>query len=152
MSLTENCSQDYVSLREDNSTGKKSQSNFIGHAHLGKEILPPTCTYRNVNQGGYYLSGNGYLKFQSNSSALRINTQAFCLNRKCGFEMEFSVSKFECGGLITDDEGEQFLQTDNRNKIIPGLKCKWDFRAGIGYRYRIEFFFLGENPDDHVSF
>lgn len=65
--------------------------------------------------------------------------------------MEFSTSKFECGGLITDEDGVQYLQTDNFNKIIPGLKCKFDFRAGIGFRYRIEFFFLNEDPDNHVS-
>lgn len=66
--------------------------------------------------------------------------------------MEFGVSEFECGGLITDEEGEHYLQTNRANKIVPGLRCKYDFRAGIGFRYKIEFFFLEQDQDTHVSF
>lgn len=111
--------------------------------------MPQTCTYRNVNQTGYYLNGNAYLKFQSNSTVHRL-TRTNCLSGKCGFDLDFSASRFECGGVITDEEGEVYLQTTSENKIIKGLRCQYDMRAGIGYRYRIEFFFVEENPDNHV--
>lgn len=65
--------------------------------------------------------------------------------------MEFAVSKFECGGLITDEEGERYLQTNSQNQIIPGLSCKFEFKAGIGYRYKIDFFWLSEDENNHVS-
>jgi hypothetical protein len=99
---------------------------------------------------GYYLSGDAHLFFNSNNTAARY-TRNYCLNKKCGFDMEFSVSKFECGGLITDDEGEHYLQTNSNNRIVPGLKCVYDFRAGIGYRYKIDFFFVDDTPENHVS-
>lgn len=52
----------------------------------------------------------------------------YCVDKKCGFEIEFASSKFECGGLITDDSGERYLQTNSQNRIVPGLKCEFDFR------------------------
>ncbi|KAI6170817.1 putative cubilin [Aphelenchoides bicaudatus] len=132
--VMDNCTRDYLTLRENNSTGKV--------------IMPQTCTYRNVNQTGYYLNGNAYLKFQSNNTVHRL-TRTNCLSGKCGFDLDFSASRFECGGVITDEEGEVYLQTTSENKIIKGLRCQYDMRAGIGYRYRIEFFFVEENPDNH---
>lgn len=70
------------------------------------------------------------------------------MGKKCGFDIEFSASKFECGGLITDESGERYFQTNSENRIVPGLTCKFDFRAGITFRYKIDFFFLS----NHVGF
>ncbi|KAI6211378.1 putative cubilin [Aphelenchoides besseyi] len=130
---SENCTQDSVSIREVNSTGR--------------ELLSPSCMLRQLDSPDFYTSDMAYIRFKSNSTSLTQN-RMFCPNKKCGFELEFSLEKQECGGLITDDEGVRYMHTKN-DKVIPGLSCRFDFRAGIGNRYRIEFFFVNEDDEEH---
>uniref|UniRef100_A0A914BUV6 Cubilin n=1 Tax=Acrobeloides nanus TaxID=290746 RepID=A0A914BUV6_9BILA len=127
-----NCTTDFLTMKDQNATGDV--------------IMPPICTKIDVDSDGYRSShSSAYLLFSSNSSSKIAMNRLFCYNRKCGFEMQFSSSKFECGGVINDEEGTLHVP-GYPDTVIPHLSCEWHFRAGIGSRYMIELEFVG---DDH---
>ncbi|KAI6227549.1 putative cubilin [Aphelenchoides fujianensis] len=137
LAYSANCSRDFLEVREQNATGRP--------------LLPPTCMQRVDDPTDFFTSALTYVRFQSNSSQQSGGGKLhrmFCPNRKCGFELEFSVERQECGGEITDDEGVRFVHTRDQ-RVVPGLRCEFDFRAGIGHRWRVEFFFVTEDEDDH---
>ncbi|KIH57926.1 CUB domain protein, partial [Ancylostoma duodenale] len=64
-----------------------------------------------------------------------------CKDKKCGFEITLRVSNESCGGVITDQEG-QLTTPGYPGRLLPHVRCEWELRAGIGYRYVLSFEFL----------
>ncbi|VDL76350.1 unnamed protein product [Nippostrongylus brasiliensis] len=50
-----------------------------------------------------------------------------------------------CGGVITDQQG-QLTAPGYPGRLLPHVKCEWELRAGIGYRYMLSFEFV-DNRD-----
>ncbi|VDM73529.1 unnamed protein product [Strongylus vulgaris] len=84
------------------------------------------------------------VQFRSNGTIQKAGRQ-LCKDKKCGFEMILRVSNESCGGIITDQEG-QLTTPGYPGRLLPHVKCEWELRAGIGYRYLLSFEFL-ENRD-----
>lgn len=80
-------------------------SNFMrpwrnSHVVSGEVILPQTCSRFSLDPAGYRTSHNTlYVKFASNHT-LGKTTRLFCLNRKCGFDLQVTSTKF--GGSQTE--------------------------------------------------
>ncbi|VDK28105.1 unnamed protein product [Gongylonema pulchrum] len=127
MSFTENCTDDYVALRERNATGEY--------------ILEPSCIW-NAVRGKHFTSVRNVMDvaFRSNNSVGR-SSRLFCLERKCGFQLNIASSKIECGGDISDDAG-RITTPGYPGQLHPHIFCEWLFRAGIGYRYVFDFAFI----------
>ena len=65
--------------------------------------------------------------------------------------LQISIAPQSCGQLLIDDEeGERVFNTRG-GRAPKGLRCIFDFRAGIGRRYRIEHFFLDDDAENHVG-
>ena len=58
--------------------------------------------------------------------------------------MALSVSKEGCGGVIDDNQGV-LTAPGYPDKLLPHVKCRWDLKAGAGYRYLLEFEFTDPN-------
>ena len=80
MNYSENCTMDYLMLRDNNSTGEM--------------LMRPACSKLHVNDEGYRSMHNSmFVEFHSNSSGNRLS-RMYCSNRQCGFDMKISSSKF----------------------------------------------------------
>jgi len=52
-----------------------------------------------------------------------------------------------CGGTIKDDGGELSLPYGSSYMAEIPLFCQWNFQAGIGFRYLLDFEFSAGNGD-----
>ncbi|CAK5091273.1 unnamed protein product [Meloidogyne enterolobii] len=145
LSATENCTSEYLTIRDYNSTGEYIQK--------------PTCSKLTLNSNGFYRSQHrslsilfvvNYTTSSTTTSYISTNTAAraarlFCLARKCGFSLRLWASKLSCGGTIKDDGGELSLPYGSSYMAEIPLFCQWNFQAGIGFRYLLDFEFLAGN-------
>ncbi|KAH7711770.1 Calcium binding EGF domain containing protein [Aphelenchoides avenae] len=137
LSVSENCSDAYVTLHEDNLAGEV--------------ILAPTCSRALLDPAGYRTSHNTlHVKFASNRT-LGKTTRSSCLSSKCGFELHVKSTKFECGGLVEDNEGDLYVP-GYPYRMIPRLSCQWDLRAGVGHRYALDLHFPGDTQGFYQTF
>ncbi|WKY13932.1 hypothetical protein Q1695_004623 [Nippostrongylus brasiliensis] len=126
-----NCSTDSLSLRDGNSTAPY--------------LMEPQCNQRYLKQDNYRsASSEMTVQFRSNGTIQKAGRQ-LCKDRKCGFEMSLRVSNESCGGVITDQQG-QLTAPGYPGRLLPHVKCEWELRAGIGYRYMLSFEFV-DNRD-----
>jgi len=56
-----------------------------------------------------------------------------------------------CGGTIKDDGGELSLPYGSSYMAEIPLFCQWNFQAGIGFRYLLDFEFLAGNSGEEVE-
>ncbi|TKR76615.1 hypothetical protein L596_017729 [Steinernema carpocapsae] len=138
MIYSENCSLDYVTIKDGNSTGA--------------DLIPKTCNMNQVRGETFHSTRNTmHVKFLSNSTTGKRH-RMFCLSRKCGFELEVAATKISCGGKVTDDSGMVYTP-GYPNELMKHINCKWTFDAGIGFRYLLQLEFLdGENGFYEHSF
>ncbi|CAD5223335.1 unnamed protein product [Bursaphelenchus okinawaensis] len=160
LSISEDCKQESVAVYDGRSpiviqSSEASESNSESNSTLPATtllsstnrtvLLGPSCSMRAVIDRTFHSHHNtAVVKFVANSSFSRGGARMFCLNRKCGFEIELRASKYECGGDIEDDEG-QVVVPGYPDHVLPGIECVWNFKAGIGYRYKVELKFLQED-------
>uniref|UniRef100_A0A914LRI7 CUB domain-containing protein n=1 Tax=Meloidogyne incognita TaxID=6306 RepID=A0A914LRI7_MELIC len=151
LSATENCTSEYLTIRDYNSTGEYIQK--------------PTCSKLTLNSNGFYRSQHrslsilfvvNYTTTSTTTSYISTNTAAraarlFCLARKCGFSLRLWASKLSCGGTIKDDGGELSLPYGSSYMAEIPLFCQWNFQAGIGFRYLLDFeFSAGNGGEEHA--
>ncbi|VDN60891.1 unnamed protein product [Dracunculus medinensis] len=91
------------------------------HNATGEYILKPTCASITVI-GKFFQTRRNIMSvfFQSQNNQAR-SSRMFCLQRKCGFEIVFKPSQID--------------------HLMPQIACDWKFKAGIGYRYVLDFSF-----------
>uniref|UniRef100_A0A1I8B2A1 CUB domain-containing protein n=1 Tax=Meloidogyne hapla TaxID=6305 RepID=A0A1I8B2A1_MELHA len=153
LSATENCSFEYLTIRDYNSTGE-----FIQRPTCSKTTLTSNGIYRSQHRSLSILFVVNYTTTTSSgrSSYISANTAAraarlFCLARKCGFSLKLWSSKLSCGGTIKDDGGVLSLPYGSSSLAEIPLFCQWNFQAGIGYRYLLDFEFLSNNGNDEYA-
>uniref|UniRef100_A0A0M3HKP2 CUB domain-containing protein n=1 Tax=Ascaris lumbricoides TaxID=6252 RepID=A0A0M3HKP2_ASCLU len=83
------------------------------------------------------------VRFRSNNTLGRAS-RMFCLERKCGFDIDVEPSKIECGGEISDQSG-RITTPGYPKQLIAHIACDWKFYAGIGYRYIFDFSFIKQD-------
>ncbi|CAG9535646.1 unnamed protein product [Cercopithifilaria johnstoni] len=104
-------------------------------------ILKPTCV-SNAVRGKHFTSTQNIMvvSFRSNNTVGR-SSRLFCLEKKCGFHLSLVLSKIECGGDISDNSG--YITTPGYpDQLQEHIICDWVFRAGIGFRYVLDFSFV----------
>uniref|UniRef100_A0A914Z9H3 CUB domain-containing protein n=1 Tax=Panagrolaimus superbus TaxID=310955 RepID=A0A914Z9H3_9BILA len=80
MSYSENCTMDYLMLKDKNETGDI--------------LMPPACSKLHANLDGYQsMHDSMFVEFHSNSSGNKMS-RMFCSNRQCGFDLKVSSSPF----------------------------------------------------------
>ncbi|KAK6758663.1 hypothetical protein RB195_016095 [Necator americanus] len=122
-----NCSTDSFSIRDGNRTAPY--------------LLEPQCNGRHLSKTDYRsASSEMTVQFRSNGTIQKAGRQ-LCKDKKCGFELMLRVSNESCGGIITDQEG-QLTTPGYPGRLLPHVRCEWELRAGIGYRYLLSFEFL----------
>ncbi|PIO67515.1 CUB domain protein [Teladorsagia circumcincta] len=102
--------------------------------------MEPQCNGRQLAKVNYRsASSEMTVQFRSNGTIQKAGRQ-LCKDKKCGFEMALKVSNESCGGIITDQQG-QLTTPGFPGKLLPHVRCEWELRAGIGYRYMLTFEF-----------
>uniref|UniRef100_A0A1I7RXF4 Cubilin n=1 Tax=Bursaphelenchus xylophilus TaxID=6326 RepID=A0A1I7RXF4_BURXY len=140
LAISDNCKQEYVTVLDGLHPGVAPNT-----TENRTVLLPPSCSMRSVNDRHFHSHhGTALVKFMANTTYARGASRLFCLNRKCGFEIELSASKYECGGDVEDDEG-QLVVPGYPDHVLPGVECVWNFKAGIGYRYKLDLEFVNED-------
>ncbi|CAI4223629.1 unnamed protein product [Auanema sp. JU1783] len=128
-----NCTTSYVNVRDGNATDPF--------------LIESQCNSRQYDILEYRtLSSLATVDFKSNvTTHVRMGRQ-FCQDKKCGFELQVRTSEVGCGGIINDDHGT-LLPPGYPNKLLPHVKCRWEFFAGIGHRYLFEIEFTDPKSD-----
>ncbi|XGW05429.1 hypothetical protein V3C99_016074, partial [Haemonchus contortus] len=124
-----NCSTDSISIRDGNKTAPY--------------LMEPQCNGRHLEKIDYRsASSEMTVQFRSNGTIQKAGRQ-LCKDKKCGFEMTLKVSNESCGGIITGQQG-QLTTPGYPGTLLPHVRCEWELRAGVGYRYMLSFEFVDD--------
>uniref|UniRef100_A0A1I7UVG7 Cubilin n=1 Tax=Caenorhabditis tropicalis TaxID=1561998 RepID=A0A1I7UVG7_9PELO len=105
-------------------------------------IIGPACVQRNV-PASFVRSSSAQLtvQFRANSTIPRGGRQ-YCSNKKCGFDLAVKLSDQKCGGTITNLFGK-ITPPGYPGRLLPNVKCVWDFKMKPGYVWIFKIKFLG---------
>ncbi|ULT88642.1 hypothetical protein L3Y34_007689 [Caenorhabditis briggsae] len=125
----QNCTMEQVIVRDGNSTATP--------------LIGPACITRQVPEG-YSRSASNQLtvQFSSNATASR-GSRMYCNQKKCGFDLAVKLSKEKCGGVIDGVSGT-LTPPGYPDKLLPHVKCVWDFKSKPGMIWSFKINWLAE--------